>query len=152
MSLVFAAVFVMSSSAHGQPISELAGTSWSGTGQMRFAEGQTENVRCRAYYTKRERILGLALRCAASGQAVDLRAALVVEGGKVSGTWTERSFNAEGVAIGTSDGPKLSLSINGGGLKALMAVVTDGTQQTVSITSEGTRLRAVTIGLAKEQQ
>jgi opacity protein-like surface antigen len=136
--------------AHADSVTELAGTSWSGSGQLKFAQGQTEAVRCKAYYTRRIGGVGIAMRCASVGQSIDLRAQLLVTGTKVSGTWEERSFNAAGQATGTSDGNKLQLAIDGGGLKATMAVTTDGQKQSVLIASEGTALRGVTIALSRD--
>jgi hypothetical protein len=131
-------------------LAELVGTVWSGTGQLKFTEGQSEVLKCKAYYTRRPEGLGIALRCASAGQSIDLRAVLVATGSQLTGSWEERSFSAAGKATGTLSGPRLVLLVEGAGLKAIMTVTTAGQAQSVSITSEGTRLRAVTIGLSKE--
>lgn len=131
-------------------LADLVGTVWSGSGQLKFNEGQSEALKCKAYYTRRPQGLGIALRCASVGQSIDLRALLVATGSHLNGTWEERSFSAAGKATGTLSGPRLVLLVEGAGLKAIMTVTTSGNSQSVSITSEGTRLRAVTIGLSKE--
>jgi hypothetical protein len=136
--------------ARADGLAELANTVWSGSGQVRFAEGRSEAMRCKAFYTRRDDGLGIAIRCASQGQSIDLRANLVAAGSRLSGSWEERSFNASGQATGTVTGGRLALTIDGGGLKAGVTVTTSGASQTVAITSEGTRLRGFSIALARE--
>lgn len=124
--------------------------SWSGSGRIKLDNGASEDLRCRAYYTERTDGLGIALRCASASYKIDLRATLAAVGQNLTGSWEERSFNAAGDATGQAVGNKISLAIVGGGLTASMAVTTDGSKQTVAINTEGTRLRNVSIGLARE--
>lgn len=136
------------SSAHAQ-ISTLNGT-WAGGGQVRLDDGRTERVSCRAYYTPRDSgaELGLALRCASPSYKIELRSSLRIEGGRVSGTWEERSFNASGGISGTSAGNTLNLNFNGT-LSGSMVVNTSGASQRVSITSASGGLSNVSLSLSK---
>jgi hypothetical protein len=145
-----AAVFSSNlSTARPAAFNGLNGT-WSGSGQIKLDTGNSEALKCRAYYTDKGEGLGIALRCASASYKIDLRASLESNGTALSGSWEERSFNAAGNATGQATGNKISLSIAGGGLTASMAVTTTGASQTVAISTEGTRLRNVNIGLSKD--
>lgn len=133
------------------PFAPLAG-SWSGAGQIRLADGKTEALKCKAYYTDKDKgvQLNLALRCASASSKVDLRAALTSKAGQVSGNWEERQFNAAGDVTGQVTANKINLAISGGGLSGTMAVATTGASQTVSITTEGVAFKGVNIALSRD--
>lgn len=133
------------------PFSSLAG-SWSGAGQIRLADGKTEALKCKAYYTDKDKgvQMSLALRCASASNKIDLRAALASNAGRVSGNWEERQFNAAGDVTGQATANKLNLAISGGGLSGTMAVATNGSNQTVSITTEGVAFKGVNIALSRD--
>ena len=60
--------------------------SWTGSGQIRLANGESEALKCKAYYTPKDGTgLGLAIRCASASNKIDLRANLVSQSGRVSG-------------------------------------------------------------------
>lgn len=130
-------------------VSTLAGV-WAGGGQVKLDDGRTERVSCRAYYTPRDSGsgLGLALRCASPSYKIELRSSLKIEGGTVSGSWEERSFNASGSISGTSSGNTLNLSFSGT-LSGSMVVNTSGASQRVSITSASGGLSRVSLSLSK---
>ncbi len=147
--------FVLTSGvAFGQsagPFGALVG-SWSGSGQIRMSDGKTEALKCRAYYTDKDRgvQVNLAIRCASASNKIELRASLASESGRVTGNWEERQFNAAGEVSGQANANKLSLSINGGGMTGAMSVATTGASQTVSITTEGVAFKGVSIALSRD--
>lgn len=145
--LVFLASQAVASTAG--PFVPLLG-SWTGSGQVRLEDGRSEGIRCRASYTEKAPGVGLGLRCASSGSKIELRASMALEGGQVTGTWEERQFNAAGALTGTASGNQLKLAMEGGGLKANVAVVTEGKSQTVSITTDAGVVRGATIGLTRD--
>jgi hypothetical protein len=126
--------------------------SWSGSGQMRLEGGRTEALRCKAYYTDKSggTSLGISLRCASAGAKVELRASLTANGTRLSGDWEERQFNVGGRATGSASGNNISLAINGGGLTGSMSVTTNGSRQSVSITTENVALKGIQIGLSRD--
>jgi hypothetical protein len=132
------------------PFSQLSG-SWSGGGQARFSDGTSERLRCRAYYSPKAggNELGLALRCASTSAKMEIRAHLLSNKGRVTGTWEERTFNAAGRATGRVSSGNLSLAIAGGGLTGTMSVSFGGSSQRVSITTSGISLRGVSISLSR---
>ncbi len=125
--------------------------SWSGSGQMRLEGGRTEALRCKAYYSDKSggTSLGISLRCASSASKVELRANLVANGSRVTGDWEERQFNVGGRASGSASGSSISLSINGG-LNGSMSVTTNGSRQSVSISTQNSALKGIQIGLARD--
>lgn len=135
----------------GGVFSGLAG-SWSGSGQIKLEGGRSESLKCKAYYTDKDdgTGLGVALRCASASNKIDLRATLAATGSRVSGNWEERSFNAGGIVSGQANGSRLNLSISGGGVTGSMAVTTSGSSQTVSISTDGSTLKGVSIGLSRD--
>jgi hypothetical protein len=70
------------------PLAQLDG-SWSGSGRINLTNGKSEGLKCTAYYTPKEggAEVGVALRCASASNKVDLRAKLVSDGSRVSGSW-----------------------------------------------------------------
>jgi len=124
--------------------------SWRGNGQIRLAGGNTEALKCVAYYTPKDSSsVGLAIRCASASNKIELRANLASNGGRISGSWEERTFNAAGEVTGQTSGNRMMLSIVGGGFSGSMSVSTSGSSQTVSITTEGIGLKGVNISLSK---
>ena len=132
------------------PFTSLGGN-WSGSGQIRFDGGNAEALTCRAFYTPKDdgASLGLAIRCASPSNKIELRATLTSTGGRVSGSWEERTFNAAGEVTGQVTNTRLNLAIKGGGFNASMMVGTTGSSQSVLIQTEGTGMRSVNINLSR---
>lgn len=132
------------------PFAGLTGT-WRGAAEVRLQSGTSETLKCFAYYTPKGagEELGLAIRCASASNKIELRAQLAATGGKVSGRWEERTYNASGDVSGSAQDGRLALTIDGGAFKGSMAVKTSGTSQTVSIKTEGIALLGVNINLSR---
>lgn len=124
--------------------------SWSGSGQIRLEGGQREGIRCSANYVPRSggMGLGLSLRCASASGRVELRATLSASGGRVSGSWEERSYNIAGQISGTASGGNLRLSFTGGGVSGSMTVTTTGGSQSISLRTDSA-LQGVTVSLRR---
>jgi hypothetical protein len=125
------------------------GGSWSGSGQITLDNGKTESIRCRGYYNnKGSDQLGLAIRCASASNKIEMRADLNYSGGSVSGTWEERTFNATGTITGKASASRLTMAISGG-VAGSMSVSLNGANQIVSINTEGSTLKGVSIQMSK---
>lgn len=150
VAVVVLAGFQSAPAAAQSPFAALGG-SWSGAGQVRFTGGSSEALKCRAYYTAKDAgaSLGLAIICASPSSKIELRATLAYEGGKVSGMWEERTFNATGAVTGQANPNKITLSINGGGFSGSMAVGVHGASQTVTISTTGIGMTGVNINLSR---
>lgn len=134
-------------------LSSMSG-SWSGPGRIEFDAAQSEMLRCKAYYTTKEQSdhLSMAIHCAGVSYKIELRAQLMAQGNKLSGSWEERSFNASGTVTGHIDDKTVSLVVAGGGFSATMLVVHDSAKQSVSITTQGVGFRKVDVSLNREPQ
>lgn len=132
------------------PLAKLAG-SWSGAGTARFEGGQSEHLNCRGHYTVKAggSGIGLALRCASASAKIDMRSLLVVQKGRVSGSWEERTFNASGNVSGKASNSSLSLAISGGGLSGSMSMTFSRSSQSVRINASGTSLKGVSINMKR---
>jgi hypothetical protein len=135
--------------AQGGLFASFAG-SWSGSGQIRFEGGQREAIRCTANYVPRSggTGLGLSLRCASPSGRVELRASLSASGGRVAGSWEERSYNLAGQISGTASGGTLRLAFTGGGVSGSMTVTTTGGSQSISMRTDSA-LQGVTVSLRR---
>jgi hypothetical protein len=132
------------------PFVQLGGT-WSGDGRVRFGDGSSEQIRCRAYYNPKDggKQLGLAIRCASPSYKMEIRASLFDNNGRVTGTWEERTFNTTGHATGRASNGNVSLAIAGGGLTGTMSVSFRRSSQKVAIVTSGTNLRGVSMSLTR---
>jgi hypothetical protein len=131
------------------PFTGFNGT-WRGAAQIQLQSGSSETLKCSAYYNpKGGDELGLAIRCASASNRIELRAQLQVAGGRISGRWEERTYNAAGDVTGSARDGRLNLVIDGGAFKGSMAVKTSGASQTVQIKTEGITLQGVHINLSR---
>ncbi len=135
------------SRADPSPFDGLLG-SWGGTGEIRLDKGRRERIKCNAYYTGGGSQLGLAIRCASDSYKIEIRSKLSYSGGRLSGNWEERTFNAEGSASGTATPSRISLSIKGG-VTGTMVVSFTKSRQSVSISTQGIALQGVSITLGR---
>ena len=82
------------------------------------------------------------------GTRIDVQS-LSITGDRVTGTWEEETFNANGTVTGRASNGNLSVSISGGGLSGSMSVSFGSATQQVSINTSGTPLRGVSISLSR---
>jgi hypothetical protein len=152
-ALISMAIFagLLPTAAAADNLFALLNGSWVGAGQIRLDSGSTETLKCRAFYTAKDdgAGLGLAIRCASTSNKIELRANLVYSGGKVSGSWEERQFNAGGSVSGQASSSRASLSIEGGGVSGSLTVSLNGETQSVLIQTSGIGLKAVNISLSR---
>ena len=133
----------------GSPFSALVGT-WSGKGTARLEGGTSEQLSCKGYYSGSGGTeLKLNIICANASTKVELRSVLKYAGGKVTGTWEERNYNQSGTITGSADDSKVRLSIGGGALKGSLSVSIGGETQSVSLSTQGSVLKGVSINFAR---
>lgn len=135
------------SRADPSPFDTLLG-SWGGSGEIRLDKGRRERIKCNAYYTGGGAQLGLAIRCQSDSYKIEIRSKLSYSGGRLSGNWEERTFNASGSASGSATNSNIRLSITGP-VTGSMNVNFSKSRQSVSITTRGTALEGVSITLAR---
>jgi hypothetical protein len=122
--------------------------SWGGSGQITMTDGRKERLKCNAYYTGGGSQLGMAIRCQSESSNVEIRSKLSQSGGRITGTWEERTFNASGSAVGQASGSKINLQISGG-VSGTMSVSYSSSRQSVAISTQGIALKSVTISLSR---
>ena len=124
--------------------------SWSGSGSVQFEGGQSERLRCTAYYTSGGggNELGLAIRCASASNKIELRGRLTYADGNVSGTWEERTYNATGTASGKANSGNVALRL-AGAIPGTMNLTFSKARQSVAISTQGSKVKAVNIGLSR---
>ncbi len=135
------------SKADPSPFDTLLG-SWGGTGEIRLDKGRRERIKCNAYYTGGGSELGMAIRCQSDSYKIEIRSKLSYSGGRLSGNWEERTFNASGNASGTASPSSIKLSISGA-VSGTMNVSYTKTRQSVSIATQGVALQGVSISLGR---
>jgi len=133
--------------ADSSPFDTLLG-SWRGSGQIELDKGRKERLKCSAYYTGGGSQLGMAIRCQSESSNVEIRSKLSESGGRVTGTWEERTFNASGNASGQVGAGKISLAVSGG-VTGTMSVSYTSSSQSVSITTQNIALKSVRIDLTR---
>jgi hypothetical protein len=131
----------------GNPFDVLLG-SWRGNGQIQLSQGKTERLKCNAYYTGGGSQLGMAIRCQSETSNVEIRSKLSQSGGRITGTWEERTFNAQGNASGQATTGKISLAISGA-VTGSMSVSYTQSSQSVSISTQNIALKSVSIDLTR---
>lgn len=147
LALTVALVPSSSIRAAAGPFDTLLG-SWRGSGEIVLTDGRTERLKCNAYYTGGGSRLGMAIRCQSESSNVEIRSKLSETGGRISGTWEERTYNAEGTASGRATDDKISLQISGG-VTGTMQVSFSRSRQSVAIATQGIALKSVTIDLTR---
>jgi hypothetical protein len=130
------------------PFSSLGG-SWSGTGAIMLDNGGKERIRCRATYDvgASGNQLQQSLRCASDSYNFELRSDVEAKGGTISGNWHETRRNVGGQLSGRAQAGRIQVTIDGPSFNAVLTLVAKGNAQTVSITSQGTAMKGVTITL-----
>lgn len=125
---------------------------WTGPGHIKYEGYPSEALLCKAYYTTKDQIdrLHIVLRCASASNKIELRAQLAAHDDTLSGSWEERTFNANGTVTGRVSEKEISIAIDGGGFSAKMLVTQDASSQTVAITTTGVGFNGVSVSLTRK--
>ncbi len=148
-SMSAASLLLAGPAAADSPFKSLVGT-WSGSGTARLDGGKSERLSCKGYYSGTGGTeLRLNILCANPSTKVELRSVLKYANGKVSGSWEERNFNQQGTISGSATDSKLHLTIAGGALSGSLAVSFSGSSQSVSLSTQGSALKGVSITFSR---
>lgn len=146
-----AALLLSVSISHAQsgPFAGFDGA-WSGTGTVSLSDGSTERIRCKADYRVNSTGMGLKqqLHCASDSYKFDLSSDVTSNGDRISGNWSEASRNIFGNLQGTAGGGQIEVFVEANGFAANLTLRTNGTRQTVQISSKG-EIRGVNITMVK---
>jgi hypothetical protein len=149
---VGAALMLSASAGQAQSAGPFAGFdgSWSGNGTVTLSDGATEHIRCKADYKVNGSGLGLKqnLHCASDSYKFDLSSDVTSQGDRISGNWSEASRNIFGYLQGTAGGGQIDVFVEASGFAANLTLRTNGTKQSVQISSKG-EIRGVNITMTK---
>ncbi len=134
--------------AQSSAVSALIGT-WSGSGRISYTDGSSEAIRCTAYNTGGGTELRLAIQCRSEKNPIHIRSQLRVDGGRVSGNWEERTFNASGSASGRAGSGSMALAVSGGGFDGSMSVSYGGSSLRINITTQGIAMSRASMNLSR---
>jgi hypothetical protein len=144
----FMAAFAGSTSyAQSSAFAGMAGT-WSGGGTVTLDDGSSERIRCRATYKVGGPNMEMVLTCASDAYKFNLQAAVVAQGGEVSGTWSETSRNIGGNIQGHGAGGSFQVVASAAGFNSSIALKTSGTKQSIAMRADS-QFRAANISLSK---
>src|SRR5215469_16671080 len=123
---------------------------WSGTGTVSLSDGSTEHIRCKAEYKVNPNGMSLKqnLDCASDSYKFDLTSDVTSNGDRISGNWAEKSRNIFGNLQGTAGGGQIEVFVEANGFVANLTLRTNGSKQTVQISSKG-EIRGVNITMTK---
>jgi len=132
------------------PFASLIGW-WSGEGRLGFKEGQIETVRCRATYLAgaTANALDQTIRCAAASGAIEVKATVVENDGKLTGTWSERLHDISGDITGEITPRGFKVRIASSRLTAGMDIAVRSDRQIVEIQFHDSTLVGLTLMLQK---
>ncbi len=153
---VFAAVLVglgvagaVPAAAEG-PFANMSGR-WVGGGKIVYAGGKTESLTCRVTYkidgggsAARQNI-----RCAGASTTFAVSSNFQASGNKVTGSWSESTYNVNGSISGKVSGGTVSVGISGGSFTGSMSVNTNGSSQSVVIKPTSDTVDKIALNLRK---
>lgn len=125
---------------------------WAGDGTVNTNSGASERIRCRASYvvnTKGDN-LQQELRCASDSYKFEVSSTMIYDNGAIKGTWAERNENVIGELSGLVYPDRISGGVHGSIFTAKVAVITDGSKQSVNIEPTGTSIKAISITMKKK--
>ncbi len=107
--------------AAGNPFDQLSGD-WKGGGTVITADGQRKKVRCKATYKVAGSNMSQNLRCAGTDYRINASTKLTYKSGKIKGSWSERTYDANGSVTGTAKDNTIHARITGDNLSGRMSI------------------------------
>ncbi len=118
--------------AAGNPFQKLSGD-WKGGGTVTPADGKPKKVRCKVTYTVAGSRLSQHLRCAGIDYRINATTKLTDKGGKISGSWNESVYDANGRLTGTAKDDLIHARITGDKFSSRMSIKTSDTGHSINI-------------------
>jgi len=151
LALISAATVTRSTnSAAADPGLDALAGAWRGGGTMSFESGKTEDISCNGYYKGAGKV-SVVIRCKGTSSDFELRSKLSANGDKVSGSWEERTYNAAGVASGTTSPGRLNVQFSGSLTGRLEMSFSPSSQSvSVSVDTKGAGIAGVRVSLDRK--
>jgi hypothetical protein len=135
------------SHAQSSTFAGMAGT-WSGPGTVTLDDGSSERIRCRATYKVSGASMEMSLTCASDAYRFSLLAAVVAQGGEVTGNWSETSRNVGGNIQGRGANGSFQVIAQAAGFSSSISLKTTGNKQQIAMKADS-QFRAANISLSK---
>jgi hypothetical protein len=118
--------------ATGNPFDQLKGY-WTGGGTVTPTNGKAEKVSCRVTYNVAGSAISQNMRCAGTDYKINTSTKLTYKGGKISGSWTESTYDANGGVSGTASGNTVHARITGDKFSGRMSINVSGKGHSINI-------------------
>jgi hypothetical protein len=126
---------------------------WSGGGTVTPQKGHAEKVSCRVTYSVAGSSVTQNMRCAGTDYKFNTSSKLTYSGGKISGSWSETTYDAAGTVSGTARGNTVHARISGDKFSGRMSINVSGSRHTINIVqldkASGSYRQAATISLRR---
>ncbi len=124
---------------------------WTGGGWLEMSSGDRERIRCRATYFVLDggNTLNQNLRCASASYTIDAKNIFNSKGGRITGSWSEKTFNNQGKVTGNNSGNNLKLVVTGNDISAQVSVTIKGAKQSVVMSSKSSKIAKLVINLKR---
>lgn len=106
---------------------------WSGGGTVIPQKGNAEKVSCRVTYSVAGSAVTQNMRCAGTDYKFNTSSKLTYSGGKISGSWSETTYDASGTVSGTASGNTIHARISGDKFSGRMSINVSGSRHTINI-------------------
>jgi hypothetical protein len=136
-ALILAAAFAAPAEAAapkaaGNPFDQLKGY-WRGGGTVTPNNGNAEKVSCRVTYNVAGTNVSQTMNCAGTDYKINTRTKLTYKGGKISGSWNESTYDANGGVSGTANGNTIHARITGDKFSGRMSINISGKGHSINI-------------------
>lgn len=130
------------------------GGNWTGNGLIYLSNGRPpEKIRCKGGFTPKDAFnvisLRMELRCAGDSYNFELQSELNYSSGQITGIWTEITRGLNGKVTGSIKDDQITAVAEGQTFTANLDLINLGDKQQVRITSPGSEMSDVLIGLIR---
>ena len=153
LATAFFTASVVSASAVPAPADEtwamLEGR-WSGVGTIALDGGGTERLKCQAVYkNEADGHVAQRLTCVGASYRIDGGADLIFESGRLSGTWSERSYSVGGGLAGRAEGGHMTFKLDGPTFSGAVSIEVQRCRQSIAVSLSGTIISRIDVGLRR---
>lgn len=118
--------------APGNPFDQLKGY-WRGGGTVTPTNGKPEKVSCRVTYNVAGSAIKQTMRCAGTDYKLSTSTQLTYKSGRISGSWNESTYDANGGVSGTAKGNTVHARITGDKFSGRMSINISGRGHSINI-------------------
>ena len=114
------------------PFDQLSGD-WKGGGTVTPADGAPKKVDCKATYKVAGSNMSQNLRCAGNDYSINASLKLTYKEGKIKGSWSESTYDANGGVTGTAKDNTIHARITGDKFSGRMSINVSGARHSINM-------------------